>query len=290
MKRFLKRFFLVLLLVVVTTLIAAVITATLFQKQIGRRVIAEVNKQLTTELTVERFDMTVLSSFPNVAVNLRGIVLQDTEGGALLEAERVSFNIGLMSFLSSEYKVHSVVISDGALTIKIDHRGHPNYQVFKESPEAEEESELKVSLQLARLKNMELIYDDEQNRQSVYTQVGQADFSGQFSSRQFTLTSEADLTSGFIEVGGGRYLVGKKVGYTADVKVDLDQGNYQLHDVVVDIEGNRFALTGTVAQGEDRTDFDLLATSKDGNLEGVLQLLPQEYQEQLGDFSSSGRV
>lgn len=292
MKRFLKRFALAVLIFIAVLLLAAVITATMFEKQIGRRILSSLNNQLQTELTVERFDMTVLSSFPNVAANLRGIVLYDTQEGVLLEADRLAFNFGLLSFLSSEYKVKSVVVSDGALNVHIDRRGNPNYEVFKKSeeedPEPGEGEGITVSLESARLENIELIYVDKTRRQEILAAIEAATFSGKFSSQAFALRSEAALRSGFAEVDGIRYLVNKKVNYEADIDVDFEEGNYKLKDVTLAIGANAFKIGGSIEEWDEGAYYDLFANSEDGSLEGVIQLLPQVYLDYLSDFSSSG--
>lgn len=294
MKRILKRLAIAALIFVAVVLLAAVITATLFEKQIGRRILSSLNDQLQTELTVENFDMTVLSTFPNVAANLRGIVLMDAQDGVLLEADRLAFNFGLLSFLSSEYKVKSVVLSDGALSIHIDRRGNANYEVFKKAAPAEEEitedgDGIAVSLESARLKDIELIYHDERSRQEILTIVRDATFSGKFSSRSFTLHSEADLHAGFAEFDGVRYLVNKPVAYDADIDVNLETGVYRFQEVSLSIGPNAFLVGGSIEEWEDGVHFDLFAGSENGSLEGVIQLLPQEYLNYLSDFSSSGR-
>jgi hypothetical protein len=295
MKRFLKRFALVVFILFGVLLAAAVITATLFEKQVGRRILSELNNQLATELTVESFDLTAISTFPNVAANLRGIVLMDTQGGVLLEADRVGFNIGLLSFLTSEYKVKSIVVSDGALNIHIDRDGNPNYRVTKggessePGAEAEKPSGISVSLEEARLEDIELVYSDDRSRQAVLAAVQKASFSGQFSSSAFDLRSEAQLKSSFAEFDGIRYLVGKQVGYDAEIAVNMEKGVYEFKDVLLDVESNEFKVEGIVEEGEATTHVDLFVTSEESNLEAVIQLLPQEYLSYLGDFSSSGQ-
>ncbi len=291
MKRIFKRLAIAALIFIVVLLLAAVITATLFEKQIGRRILSSLNDQLQTELTVESFDMTVLSTFPNVAANLRGIVLMDTRDGVLLEADRLAFNLGLLSFLSSEYKVKSVVVSDGALNIHVDRRGNTNYEVFKKAEEAEPESDgdgIAVSLESARLKDIELIYVDEGERQEILSSIQEATFSGKFSSQAFRLYSKASLHSGFAEFDGIRYLANKQLKYDADIEVNLEEGNYRFQEVSLAIGSNEFEVSGSIEEQDEDTYYDLSLSSEDGNLEGVIQLLPQEYLAYLNDFSSSG--
>jgi len=291
MGKILKRGAIILLVFFVVLIAAAVITAALFEDQIGSRIIAGLNDQLETELTVESVDMTVLSTFPDVAANLRGVLLRDTREGVLLEADRLAFNFGLLSFISSEYQVRSVVLEDGAVSIRYDRRGRPNFRVFKQSEapaEAPRESDLAVSLESATLKNIEWIYVDEQARQEVMGRVEEAVFSGRFSDRAFDLSSEAKLQSGFAEIGGIRYLVGAPIAYEAEAAVDFDAGTYDFRELALSIGDNTFEVKGRIEESEAGSTVNLTVVNDNGDLGGVLQLLPEPYRQSLGDFSSDG--
>ncbi len=294
MKKFLKRLAIILLLFLVVLVGATALIASLFENKVGQRLTRELNKQLTSELQIQDFSLTVIRSFPNVAANLNGVTLMDSRDGVLLEAEEISFRFGLLSLLTSDIKVRSVVASNGALNIEINREGEPNYNIFKESEEVapEEEGEgrsLVVSIEQARLRNIELIYGDLSARQEISALVEDASFSGQFSSEQFSLDSEATLTSRFADLDGLRYLPGKQLSYDAQVFVDLGKGSYELQDVMLEIEDNAFKVEGSIEEWESGTYFDLFASSENGNLAGVINLLPAQYMESLGDFRSSGQ-
>ncbi|MCB9298914.1 MAG: AsmA family protein [Lewinellaceae bacterium] len=289
MKKFLRRLAVILLVFFAVLVGAVAVIAGLFEDKVGRQITKELNKQLKSELVIRDFELTVIRTFPNVAANLKGVTLKDTRGGALLEAEELSFRFGLMSLFSSKIKVRSVVVSNGALNIEIDRQGNPNYDIFVESEGEEEASSTAVDIELARLRNVELIYADQSARQAVSALVNDATFSGEFSARQFSLKSEADITSRFADIDGVRYLPGKNIAYDASVLVNLEEGSYDIEEAALEVEGNAFKVDGTIESWESGTYFDLYASSDNGNLEGVLALLPEQYANSLADFSSSGK-
>ena len=55
----------------------SVIIVLLFVKPIGRRLVRSVNNQLKTELQIRDFELSVLSTFPNVSADLLGVVVGD---------------------------------------------------------------------------------------------------------------------------------------------------------------------------------------------------------------------
>ncbi|MCB0704063.1 MAG: AsmA family protein [Saprospiraceae bacterium] len=270
----------------------SVLLTEIFEKKIGNTIVQEVQAQLTSDLQIDNFDLSLLRSFPRVSANLEGVVVEDAGGEVLLECKTLAFRFGLFSLFSSNIKVRSVVISDGALRVSIDKKGKPNYDIFKKSeteePEVEEPSELSISLAKATLENIELIYEDESADQSILLQVEEATFSGEVSSTKFELETTAQLHSNFIETGTSRYLAGKKLGYDAKLLVDLDEGLYEFTDVLLEVDGNVFRIEGHIDEEPGFTEVDLAATIEEGNLEAIVQLLPADYLDYAGGLSSKG--
>lgn len=206
MNKNIKRAFISLAAVVVLTVMAAVVVAAFFQEAVGKKLISQINKQLKTELKVGSFTLSLLRNFPDATASLNNVVVMGLNKQPLLEAKEVAFNFRLLSLFESQVKVHAVTVKDGALKVHVDKAGKTNYDIFKPSKSESESSKFNISLENARLENMELIYQDDKLRQDMMTLVESATFSGQFSEKQFDLKSNASLASNFIDIDATRYL------------------------------------------------------------------------------------
>ncbi len=293
MKTFFKRFFILLAIVIGVIALTWIVIASLFQEQVGKQLVTAINRQLKTELTVEEFELSAIRSFPSIAADLKGIVLQDSYGGALLEAEELSFRFGLLSLFSSSLDIKSVVVRKGAMNIIIDQAGNTNYDIFKTAEETARDagggdSGTAIDLQEAILRNIELIYQDEGTEQTVWLNVLNATFAGQFSSTKFELHSQANLKSSFVELEDIRYLVGQDITYDADILVDMKEGLYDFQKVQVKLEENVFEADGTIETWKDGPYFDLFFTCTEGNVSSLIALLPEQYLAYLSDFTSRG--
>ncbi|MEM9819810.1 MAG: hypothetical protein AAF985_02005 [Bacteroidota bacterium] len=290
MKRMLKRLLFGFGFIFGLMLLTAVIIAAFFEKQVGERLITEINKQLEAKLTIEEFDLSLLSGFPKASANLRKINLEDSMEGTLLEADNLSFRFGLLSLFTSKLKMHSVVIQDGALFIRINKRGKANYDILKSSGASVDNagSDLALTLEEAVLEDVEVIYVDERSKQEMKFQVSEAAASGEFSSKQFSLNSFASMRSDFVELADGRYLAGKDLVYDAKVKVDFTNGRYEFEDVDVGVESNMFKVDGVVEHQGKNTDFDLQLSSNEGSLETMIGILPETYRHYLRGLTSRG--
>ncbi len=285
-----KKILLWIVLLFAIILIVSIGIAVVFEKQIGQQLISAINKELVHDIEVEDFELSLLKGFPYVSARLNNVKVPDKRKNLLLEAETMSFNIGLLGLLRSNLNIGKVIIENGALFVEIDRRGQANFLITKES-EAEEAAmtgaDFSLSLKEATLNNMELIYIDRQSKQEMKLLLQNASFTGEFDSAEFSLTSDATIESNFVELEAKRYLVGKQLGYDATIYVDLNNGLYEFQDVILTVDQNDFDIKGTVQELKNGTNFDLVVHNKSGNLESVIQLMPEEY-EYLEGFSSRG--
>ena len=112
MKKFLSRILLLLGIVLILLIGGSIVATWLFGNRIGQQIVDAVNEQITTELTVNRFQISLLRSFPNVSANLVGIEVKDTKGGALLTADNLSCTLGLIALIRADYEIKTVKLSN----------------------------------------------------------------------------------------------------------------------------------------------------------------------------------
>lgn len=290
MKKALKRILLILLVLILLIAGSLGLITTVLQDEVGNTIIAEINKQIKSELTVNKVELTVFSSFPNASADLRGVVLMDNRDGVLLEADKLAFRMSLLSLLGKKILIKSIAAENGALTVHLDRRGNPNYDIFRPADDNDADtSDRIIDLESATFRNIELIYSDESKNTVVYALVKHADFSGAFSAEKFSLSSKADIATRFAEQDGLRYLAGKSIQYDARVAVNLREKVYTMENVVLDIESNRFKVDGKVEMWKEGPYFDLRLDAEKGSVASVIQFLPESYQSAFGDFRSSGK-
>lgn len=289
MKFFLKRLLIILGITFVLFITGAVVVASLFEDRVGHALTEAINRQLEAKLTVKGFDLTVFRSFPMLSADLKGVVLEDTKGGSLLEAKTMRFRMGLLSLLRSNLEINAVIIGDGALRILIDDKGKGNYEIFKPGNGSGKGPGPNIDLSSARLERVAVSFADARQNQHFEGTVEEASFSGAFSGQAFTLDSKARLKTNFIDLDGVRYLPGREVSYDASVAVNLRKGIYELERVLLAVEGQAFAIEGRVETWDAGIYYDLYLTADEGDLAGALALLPAVYTERLEGFTSRGR-
>ena len=285
-----RRFFVGLLLVLGILIALLVGAAVFFDGQITQQVVREINKNLKNDLLVGDASLSLLSGFPNASVNLRNVRLKDAMGGYLLVAEEIAFRFNLASLFGDQIKVHTIRMRNGAVRMVVNLKGQSNTDIFKESKKSEPatESDLQLALESAELQHVSFAYDNKKTRQIVELMIERAGLGGNFSARQFNLSSQAELKIARVESDGSRYLSGADLLYDAVLAVDLQKGVYDLQRVEVQLGKNTFSMDGIAVTKPDFTDLNLKLVSQEGDISMLANLLPGAYRSYFNDFQSTG--
>ncbi len=281
------KFFKWLVIIFGLLLVFGIVGSFVFSDKIEHKILSELRKSLKTEIRVKDFSFSLLGAFPDAVARFKNVELEDNFGGILLETKELSFKLGLVSILTDNIKVKALKVEDGAIAIVIDRHGKANYSVFKES-DKKTDSSTALSFDKANFYDIEFIYENNRDENNVDLIFEKAVFSGDFSAKKFNLTSYAKLKSKFIDAKDKRFLTGKNLSYDAEIKVDLEKGIFDFNKVELAVESNVLDVDGTITGKGGVTDYDLEFEGTEGNIGDVLQLLPNEYLQQLGDLSGKG--
>ena len=286
----LRRLFKFVLLPILILLLIAVAIAFFFEKQIGNQVIAQLNKQLTTELTADEFRLSLLRNFPKASGTLSNVRLPDTRGETLLLAEDISFLFRPFSLFGSEIVVEEVVLSDATINVHTDPAGRANYEIYGTTDDAETETseEIQLNLERAFLSSVVIRYENEQNGQQHAFSIDEGELSGNFSADNFVLRAVLEGKSNYLSLDGTRYLINKPVTTDAVMQVSAD-GRFEMEETTLTIAENEFAVDGSITVNEDDTDFDLSFEGRETGLEELLSVLPDAYLDYVEGLKANGR-
>lgn len=289
-RSFLRRILMGILFTVLSLLLLLVVIAAFFNKQVSQQLVAEINKNLKTELRVGDASLSLLSGFPSASINLSQVRLKDALGGQLLVAEELSFRFDFFSLFSDDLKIHSFQLRDGAIRIMVNRAGKSNTDILKDdnSKKPATESTLRLALEKAELKNVAVLYNNIPTRQTAEMLVNQASAGGNFSAQQFRLSSQANIKIYRLDSDSSRYLPGVDLFYDAILAVDLKRGAYALQNADLTLGGNTFKVEGIAVAKPEGTDLNFKLVSQDGDISMISNLLPGAYHEYFKVFQSSG--
>ncbi len=284
-----KKILKILLFSLIALVGLSVLIGALFSKQIGRTVLADIQRHLKTEMKVGDFNIELFSAFPSASLNFKKVRVKDIRGHNLLEADKIAFRFGLFSLFKDHIDIKSILVDNGALYLSYDRKGRPNYDIVKSSGTSSSSSKA-FAIRKATLSDLELIYEDEKADRLCRAVISDAVFSGLFSASRFNMKTHTNGVIAFYETGGKRYLEGADIGYDAELVIDLDRDTYRFKHGDLFFADSEFGITGKVQNTKRGVDFDLALNARDAALASLFRLLPKEAQQKLYGVKTTGKL
>jgi len=264
-----------------------------YQNNVKEYIIAELNKQLNTEIIVDGkdIDFSIIQNFPYASVDFKNIKALDATHSetkdTLFKAGRISFQFNLKNIFNKNYRIKKVEIDNVDLKIRIDKNGNDNYHFWKTSADTNTTS-FSFALQEIVLKQVHVYYKDQQRKQNIDLVIRQSNLNGNFSNDNYSLETITQLFINHIQIDNGNYLRNKNVYAEVSLNVDTKIESYKIKDTKITIENLLFEVVGNVIAANDQPIFNVGIRGKDMNIKSVLSLIPEKYKSKINEYESDG--
>lgn len=271
-----------------------------FQGKIADIVKAEGNKMLNAQFDFKKLNISLFRNFPQASVTLEDFWLKgagEFANDTLVQAGEVTAAINLFSlFGDSGYDISKIFIEDTRLHAIVLPDGRANWDIMKpdanettESPATEEEtSPFKVKLQRFVIKNMDLIYDDQQGKMYADISDFNAICAGDLGSERTTLQLEAETKSLTYKMNGIPLLADANISTKMDVDADLANNKYTLKDNIFRLNAIQAGIDGWVELKDPAIDMDLKLNTNDVGFKEILSLIPAIYATEFSSLKTDG--
>lgn len=269
-----------------------------FQGKIAGIVKTEGNKMLNAQFDFKKLNISLFRDFPKASISLEDFYLKGTGAFAndtLFQAGEVTASINLFSlFGNSGYDISKIVIEDTRLHAIVLPSGQVNWDIMKPdtteanlTPETETAT-FKIKLQSFIVKNMSLIYDDQQGKMYAAINEFNAQCSGDLSSDRTTLKLEGKTTSLTYKMDGIPFLSNANVSALMNIDADLANNTYTLKDNSISINAIQASIDGWLKLRDTATDMDLKLNTNDVGFKEILSLIPSIYATEFSTLKTDG--
>jgi hypothetical protein len=270
-------------------IVLIVLIPVLFKDQIKELVLDEVNKTLKADVSIKDFDLTFLSTFPNVTIQLTDTKVTgrtEFKGVELANIKTIEAHVGLWDVVGGDQiEIDEVHISDAKFDVRVDPDGKANYDIViptEELPEdqQEEPSNFKMSLQEYSLKNIEIIYDDQSG--DMYSHIKNLNHTGtgDLTADVIDFETSTSMDALTLEMDGLSYL--SEVKTDADVNLLMEftekTSKFTLKENSFALNAFKMSLDGFYAMNDGYDDMDLKLNTKEISFKDLLSLVPSFYQ------------
>lgn len=286
----------------VVILIALICIPIFFKGQIKDMVLEEANKSLTAKVELGDFDLTLLSTFPNLTVQLLDTKITGTgdfEGLELLTAKNIKAQVKLWDVISGDkIAIKGITLVEPRINVKILPDGKANYDItIPDSVVVEEEEETEPSNFQLSLQKYEIIdgyvkYDDQQG--VMYAEIvnlnheGKGDLTADIIDFE-TLTNMDELT---FAMDGMNYLTKVKTSADINLKMEFTEktSKFTLQENKIGLNNLNFAFNGFYEMLEGYDNMDLTLDASKASFKDLLSLIPAFYIEGYENMVTNGTL
>lgn len=295
-KRRLKRitkWFLIVLFVLIAFIISVPF---LFKGKIIEMTKQEINRTLNAKVDFGDVDLTIISSFPYLTLELHDfeiVGIEDFANDTLAQFESLEVKLDLMSVFGSNIKINSVVLNSPSIKAKVLADGRANWDITKPSEEMEEdgeESNFSMKLKNFEIKNATIVYEDQS--MDVYTRLDDYNLqlSGDMTADLTMLKTISEAKALTVDYEGMRVIDEAKFKLVADVDADLANFKFTMKENQLFLNELEFGIDGWFAMPDEGYDMDLAFDIKKNDFKNFLSMIPALYANDFSSLQTAGKL
>jgi len=282
-------------------LIMLIITPFLFKDQIEKLVLEEVNKNLNAKLTIGELDLTFISTFPNMTIQLTDTKLVGTgKFKALVRADIKEFtaNVGFSSVGSGDQvEIDEIHLEEPTFDVRILSDGTANYDIVKpdslKKPEdAKEPSNFKLSLKEYSIAKANVKYDDRPSDMSMNIKNLYHSGTGDLTAEVVDFETITNMDQITFNMSGIPYLTDVKTDVIANILMEFTEksSKFTLKENEFKLNALTFSVDGFYEMLEDHDNMDLKLNASKATFKEFLSLIPTFYQSGYENMVTKGSM
>ena len=297
MKKFLK----ILSIILVALFAILLIVPSLLSGKISDIVKREANAMLNAKVEFAELNISLLRHFPKASLSLIDfsvIGVDEFEGQTLVAGERIDVAVDIFSIFGESFEVSKVWLLSPEIHGVIAKNGVANWDIMKESGEAEdvaeeqssEPSSFSLSLKQLAIENAKVYYTDNTSAMHFHTAPVSLSLSGDLSAANTTLNLSASAADITFTLGSDSFASGVTASLNGSVGADLVANRYTLSSLQLAVNSVKAALDGWVALEGDDVVTDITLDCTDNNFKDILSLVPAFYTKEFKNLTAAGEV
>ncbi len=277
-------------------LLATAATIFLVQYLRGERVknllITELNKHLTVEVSVAKADISLFKSFPFASLILSNTAMKPPKeivvAPGLIHAENIALKFNLLSLLTGKYTIRSIKIHNASLTLYEDEFGKNNFNIWKTSPGADNQS-VNFNIQRLTLTSSKIYYRNLKRQDDIVIAVDEVVLRGSMQQEQFLLKVSGDCFNERLIIGGEKLLLPAKVSTDSEVNINTKNEELDFKQALLYYADIKIQFNGKYNYSS-KPFIDLKISSLISKVSKIVAVLPEEMSKLLKDYNPDGEI
>jgi hypothetical protein len=287
-----KKIALIMGILLAVTILTGTVLFFVYRDRIQNLVIHELNKQLAIPVTAGEISISLLSTFPSIAIDIKDVSTKgqgsSTGEQNLLKAGSVSLRFNLFDILNGRYILQKVKISNAVVHIRTYSDGLDNYHIWKEGAHSDTTA-FSVNLEEVLLQTVDITWQDDRTVELYSFEALESTLRGQFSEDFYTLGLTGKWVIFNVQSHETVFAKEREAGLDLLLEVNNKEGSYFLKRGSVAVGEMTFGIEGRLIAKNGR-EIDLRITTGEASLKTYLDLLPPNFSSRLDQFEMDGKL
>jgi hypothetical protein len=280
-------------IIIAIFVIIGVVFSTIYEDKVKNYILQQVNNSIDTKVDVGAIEFSVFKKFPYASLEFKEITAQEVtkkeKKGELFKAQSVYLQFNIIDILQENYVIKKIAINDGMVNINIDKNGNDNYHFWKTSKDSTNNT-LALELEKLTLKRVNFYILNEYKNLDMDIEALGVSLSGNFSSEEFALNTQANFMVNQINENGETILKNKNIVLTTVLNVNQITNIYQIKKGEIALEKLKFNLNGKIINKAIGANLDIQSKGEGLEIEELFSLFPAKQKEALGAYKTEGKV
>lgn len=257
--------------------------------------VAQANKQLNTPVATEKIAISFWQDFPNVAITLDEVRVQESIPGSLASlasAKRLAFSFYLWDVWEGQYNIRNLQLEDAEIRLRVSKTGIRNFDIFKSAPKEEDDADsqpVQFALEKIVLSNVHFSYLDLKNEQEFNLLAERLGSSLLVEGDRYFFRTSGKLVSDVIKLGSDRYLSNVPLELNSRFAYLQAGQAIEISEAAFAFDEGRLNLNGSWQWASDQL-LDLKFSTEDLSLATLKTALPQRFIKPIEAYQCRGKL
>lgn len=297
MKKFLK----ILGIVIVAIFLLLLILPFAFKGKIVEGIKTATNENLNAKVNFDDVSLSLISNFPNLSVDIEAITVDGVEkfeGFRMADIKTFSATVDVWSLFGDQIEIIEIGIVEPKIKIMVLEDGSANYDIVKESDEAEDEvveeaeegAGFKMGLKNYFIEGGYVLYDDRSMPFSLELKNLNHNGSGDLTATTTTLSTKTHADAVTMSYDNIAYINKAVTDIDADIAIDFEEFKFTFKENVLRVNELELGADGWLAMPADDIDMDITFNATKTDFRTLLSLVPAEFATDLDGVDVSGTM
>jgi hypothetical protein len=279
---------------------ALIIIPIVFKDQLIQMAKDEANKNLNAKVDFGQFDLTLLSSFPDLRFKIDSVKvvgINDFAKDTLAYIGHTELEMDLMSVIKGDkYKIKQILLENPVISARVLSDGRANWDIMKPSADtataAEDTAATKFDLGLNKLeiRNAVIKYNDESSAMKAALNNMDFTMNGDFTQDNFIMDIITEIKSVNLLYAGVPYAKDLRTKLKVAMDMDMQKMKFTFKDNEIGLNDLVLAVNGFFAMPKEGYDMDMKFSCKQTEFKSLLSLVPGVYTKDFASVQTKGKL